>query len=519
MPERIPQSTTLRVPLQAYLSSDHVSPATGKTIAVTISKNAGAYANPSGGATNATEIASGSYYVDLSTTDTGTLGPLFVLGTATGTDNVVAIYNVVKATNGGFTALPDANANANGGLPILSNSGTAIAYTVSTVTTLTNLPSIPNNWLTAAGIAASALNGKGDWLLSASYTAPPSSSTIAAAVWDEINTGSTHNVTNSTGKQLRTLALNTGVIYTSTAPSQSGMTSTQIKLDSGASAVDNSYQWTVVSIISGTGAGQSRIITAYVGSTRVATVDSAWTVQPDATSVFEITPTAKTQVVSYFAGQDPATLVLDVAASSHNTAGTIGAKINAISAAPSASAIATAVWTDTTSSDFAATSSPGKILVTQLGGAFTTTSSSVFTAAALANGPGGGGGSDPWATVLPGSYASGTAGNILGNNLNATVSSRLPTSSYTSPPSAAAIVSTLLAAALGSPRDLSAVADASMTVADAFWSAVSQGVGQWEVVAVNSTTGTLTIKTPVGTTTIRVFSLALNPDGTPYSRT
>lgn len=35
--------------------------------------------------------------------------------------------------------------------------------TIATVTNLTNLPSIPNNWITAAGIAGSALNGKGDW--------------------------------------------------------------------------------------------------------------------------------------------------------------------------------------------------------------------------------------------------------------------------------------------------------------------------------------------------------------------
>ena len=37
------------------------------------------------------------------------------------------------------------------------------ADAVATVTNLTNLPSIPANWLTAAGIAASALDGKGDW--------------------------------------------------------------------------------------------------------------------------------------------------------------------------------------------------------------------------------------------------------------------------------------------------------------------------------------------------------------------
>jgi hypothetical protein len=53
-------------------------------------------------------------------------------------------------------------------------------------------------------------------------------------------------------------------------------------------------------------------------------------------------------------------------------------------------AIATAVWTDTTSSDFTTTSSPGKIIVTQLGGAWSTTSSSVFSVASLANAPTGG---------------------------------------------------------------------------------------------------------------------------------
>lgn len=35
-----------------------------------------------------------------------------------------------------------------------------------------------------------------------------------------------------------------------------------------------------------------------------------------------------------------------------------------------------------------------------------------------------GGAGDPWITALPGAYGSGTAGNIIGNNLNATVSSR-----------------------------------------------------------------------------------------------
>lgn len=57
---------------------------------------------------------------------------------------------------------------------------------------------------------------------------------------------------------------------------------------------------------------------------------------------------------------------------------------------PTAAEVATAVWTDTTAGDFTTTSSPGKILVAQLGGTFTTTSSSVYSSAALANAPTGG---------------------------------------------------------------------------------------------------------------------------------
>lgn len=115
MPERIPQSVTLRVPLKVFLS-DGVTEATGKTVAIVISKNGGAFGNPSAGATNATEIASGWYYVDLSTTDTGTTGPLVVRGTAAACDNSESVYNVVNANNGGLAALPNAAAEAAGGL-------------------------------------------------------------------------------------------------------------------------------------------------------------------------------------------------------------------------------------------------------------------------------------------------------------------------------------------------------------------------------------------------------------------
>jgi hypothetical protein len=104
--------------------------ATGKTIAVTISKDGGAFANPSAGATNATELASGWYYVDLSTTDTNTLADLIVRGTEGTIDPTERLFAVVAATNGGLTALPATAVTVNASLPTLSAFPTNFPATV-----------------------------------------------------------------------------------------------------------------------------------------------------------------------------------------------------------------------------------------------------------------------------------------------------------------------------------------------------------------------------------------------------
>ena len=65
---------------------------------------------------------------------------------------------------------------------------------------------------------------------------------------------------------------------------------TTITLDTNATATDNLYNGNIVAIIAGTGVGQNRVITGYVGSTRVAAVDSAWITTPDTTSVFALYP-------------------------------------------------------------------------------------------------------------------------------------------------------------------------------------------------------------------------------------
>lgn len=156
MPTRIPQSVAIRVPLKGYLSADHVSDATGLDPAIVISKNGGAFGNPAAGATVATEISVGWYYVDLGTGDTDTLGPLIVRGTHATMDATEIVYQVVAATNGGFSALPAAAADAAGGLPISDAGALDLDAKIGALTfTVANQADVNvKSWLGTAGHAA-----------------------------------------------------------------------------------------------------------------------------------------------------------------------------------------------------------------------------------------------------------------------------------------------------------------------------------------------------------------------------
>ncbi len=72
-----------------------------------------------------------------------------------------------------------------------------------------------------------------------------------------------------------------------TGTAQAG-TSTTITLDASALANDDIYNGSTITITGGTGAGQIRVISDYVGSTKVATVSVAFTVTPDNTSTFSV---------------------------------------------------------------------------------------------------------------------------------------------------------------------------------------------------------------------------------------
>ena len=132
MTRRLAQSTAYTVVFKVFLSSDHVTPATGKTVAVTLSKAGAGFGNPNAGASNASEMTGGWYKFALDTTDTNTLGDLVLVGTATACDTADIIMMVVSATTGGASNLDAA---------------------ISTVSTLTQA-----NIRTAVGLAGANLD-------------------------------------------------------------------------------------------------------------------------------------------------------------------------------------------------------------------------------------------------------------------------------------------------------------------------------------------------------------------------
>ena len=84
---------------------------------------------------------------------------------------------------------------------------------------------------------------------------------------------------------------------------------------------------------------------------------------------------------------------------------------------------------------------------------------------------GAGSSGDPWSTAIPGTYGAGTAGYILGTNLNATITSRLATSGYTAPLDAAGTRSALGLAAANLDTQLDALPTATENAA-AVWNAL-----------------------------------------------
>lgn len=99
-------------------SADHITGKTGLTPTVTLSKNGAAFASPAGAIT---EIGNGQYKLAGNATDENTLGPLMLHASSAGADPkddtfLIVAYNPFDAVRLGLTALPNAAAEAAGGL-------------------------------------------------------------------------------------------------------------------------------------------------------------------------------------------------------------------------------------------------------------------------------------------------------------------------------------------------------------------------------------------------------------------
>ena len=217
-------------------------------------------------------------------------------------------------------------------------------------------------------------------LASASYSAPPSAASIADAVWDEAQAD--HVAAGSfgvTASEIADILVDTAEIGAAGA---------------GLTAIPWNAAWDAEV--------QSEVndgLVAYGAATATDVTTAAANV-----SVDEIQATALADLFNTDSGTTYASAV----------AGSVVKEIadNAGGSALTEAGIADAVW-DEALAGHAGAGSAGAAL----------------SAAGTAG--------DPWSTALPGAYGAGTAGKIIGDNIDAAISSRLATSGYTAPLSAA----------------------------------------------------------------------------------
>ena len=207
-----------------------------------------------------------------------------------------------------------------------SNIGSPTTTVNLSGTTISTVGSVAAGGITASSIAADAIG--------ASELAADAIAEIADAVWDEVRSG--HVTAGTFGEYVNSNVTHydgvAGISYSGVpqvfirSPHQNtspgGNTSTTFVLDTSASSVDDYYNGSYVMIIDGGGYGQVRLITDYVGSTRTCTVDT-WVTTPGARD-YIIIPGYQTSSGSAPTAAAIADAVWDEARSGHVAAGTFG---------------------------------------------------------------------------------------------------------------------------------------------------------------------------------------------------
>jgi len=120
--------------------------------------------------------------------------------------------------------------------------------------------------------------------------------TVADIAWDSIprylftanETNPAQTLTPSATDGNVDLTAGGSVFHDGRSNTAQGGGASTITLDAAAAATDDIYNGSTITTTGGTGSGQTNVISDYNGTTKVATVSTAWTTQPDATTTFTI---------------------------------------------------------------------------------------------------------------------------------------------------------------------------------------------------------------------------------------
>jgi hypothetical protein len=219
-----------------------------------------------------------------------------VSGDATAADNLELACDNYSATRGlSGTALPAAAADAAGGLPIsdvggldmdamsgITLSGQASAGSLTTITLTGGVAT--DNYYSGQIVKINAGTGIGQSRTILSYAAGTAIATVTrdwAIAPDNTSVFSVH------------MGDYPAILEAGTATAGGSAT---IDLDANAAAVNNTYKSNFIVITGGTGIGQTRLITAYNGSTKQANVVPNWVTNPAAGSIYQVIPNGQVNV-------------------------------------------------------------------------------------------------------------------------------------------------------------------------------------------------------------------------------
>ncbi len=397
-------------------------------------------------------------------TNVGTTQPVNFTGTAASAlvkSDTVDIAGVAVSTSTAQIGVNVVNFGGNAGTFSSGKPATTLVSTDVTGNVASDLQTIKTQTVTCAG----GVTVPAATLASTTNVTAGTITTVTGNVGGNV-TGSVGSVVGAVGSVAAAVTLSAGdssVIATGTALA-GGATSITLQTALGTAA---DIVGCKIKLTSGTGALQERIVATYNNSTKVVTVNYAWVTNPSTDSVYailydnapkidsnlKVSGVVLVDTLTTYTNNTPQTgdafaIVNDASfgnaklVRSTTPANTLSVDTgHAISfnnsSIPSVAAIgtggiastsfaagaidATAIATDAIGSDELAASA-----VTEIAGGVWDlltsghTTSGTFGAAMGAAGAAG----DPWSTSLPGAYGSGTAGFIVGTNLDVTVGSR-----------------------------------------------------------------------------------------------